>query len=102
MEPAPVLAAVSNHMGEIEDDPRSAAEAAAAEIGVALRLTRRAADVELTMAIDLQRRLPHTWGSSPPERSTCAAPKQSITARRISPTRLPRKSTVSSRSRRPG
>jgi hypothetical protein len=56
------IAAVSDHMGEIEDDPRSAGEAAAAEIGVALRLTRRAADVELTMAIDLQRRLPHTWG----------------------------------------
>jgi hypothetical protein len=56
------IAAVSDHMDEIEDDPRSAGEAAAAEIGVALRLTRRAADVELTMAIDLQRRLPHTWG----------------------------------------
>ena len=55
------MAAVSNHMLDIDDDPRSAGEAAAAEIGVALRLTRRAADVELTMAIDLQRRLPHTW-----------------------------------------
>ena len=55
------IAAVSDHMLGIEDDPRSAGEAAAAEIGVALRLTRRAADVELTMAIDLQRRLPHTW-----------------------------------------
>ena len=55
------MAAVSNHMGDIDEDPRSAGEAAAAEIGVALRLTRRAADVELTMAIDLQRRLPHTW-----------------------------------------
>ena len=55
------MAAVSDHMGDIDDDPRSAGEAAAAEIGVALRLTRRAADVELTMAIDLQRRLPHTW-----------------------------------------
>jgi hypothetical protein len=55
------IAAVSDHMLSIEDDPRSAAEAAAAEIGVALRLTRRAADVELTMAVDLQRRLPHTW-----------------------------------------
>jgi hypothetical protein len=55
------IAAVLDHMGEIEDDPRSAGEAAAAEIGAALRLTRRAADVELTMAIDLRRRLPHTW-----------------------------------------
>ncbi|MEA2058052.1 MAG: DUF222 domain-containing protein [Actinomycetota bacterium] len=55
------IAAVSNHMLEIEDDPRSAGEAAAAEIGVALRLTRRAADVELTLAVDLQRRLPATW-----------------------------------------
>ena len=55
------MAAVSNHMLDIDDDPRSAGEAAAAEIGTALRLTRRAADVELTMAIDLQRRLPHTW-----------------------------------------
>jgi hypothetical protein len=55
------IAAVSDHMLSIEDDPRSAGEAAAAEIGTALRLTRRAADVELTMAVDLQRRLPHTW-----------------------------------------
>jgi hypothetical protein len=55
------MAAVSNHMHQVEADPRSAGEAAAAEIGAALRLTRRAADVELTMALDLQRRLPATW-----------------------------------------
>ena len=55
------MAAVVDHMHQIDDDPRSAEEGAAAEIGAALRLTRRAADVELTFALDLERRLPATW-----------------------------------------
>jgi hypothetical protein len=55
------MAAVANHMHQLDDDPRSAEEGAAAEIGAALRLTRRAADVELTFALDLERRLPATW-----------------------------------------
>ncbi|GMR02758.1 MAG: HNH endonuclease signature motif containing protein [Acidimicrobiia bacterium] len=43
---------------EFADQPHDAAEAAAAEIRVALHLTRRAADVELSFALDLKRRLP--------------------------------------------
>ena len=42
----------------IEDDPEFAEQASAAEIGAALRFTRRAADSELAFALDLSRRLP--------------------------------------------
>ncbi len=46
----------------IEDDnPMYAAEAAAAEIRAALRLTRRASDTELAFAVELQQRLPRVW-----------------------------------------
>jgi hypothetical protein len=38
-----------------------AAEGAAAEIGAALRLTRRSAEMETSLAIDLNRRLPTVW-----------------------------------------
>ncbi len=38
-----------------------AAAAGAAEIAAALRLTRRAADAEMTLALELQRRLPGVW-----------------------------------------
>ncbi|MCP4966346.1 MAG: DUF222 domain-containing protein [bacterium] len=38
-----------------------AEEAAAIEVATALRLTRRAADIEMRFAIDLQRRLPQVW-----------------------------------------
>jgi hypothetical protein len=42
---------------------QSADEYAAAEIRAALRLTRRSADVELSFALDLQRRLPQVFQS---------------------------------------
>ncbi len=44
-----------------DDDPMYAAEAAAAEIRAALRLTRRASDTELAFAVELRRRLPRVW-----------------------------------------
>jgi hypothetical protein len=55
------MAAVSDSLHEIDDDPALATESAAAEIRVALRLTRRAADTELNLALDLGRRLPRVW-----------------------------------------
>jgi hypothetical protein len=55
------MAAISDFMHEVDDDPVLAEEAAAAEIRVALRLTRRAADDELGRAHDLSRRLPSVW-----------------------------------------
>jgi Domain of unknown function (DUF222) len=44
-----------------DDDPLWVVESAAAEIRVALRLTRRAADSELDLALGLCRRLPRVW-----------------------------------------
>lgn len=44
-----------------DQDPESAAHAAAAEIRAALHLTRRTADSELALAIDLENRLPQVW-----------------------------------------
>ena len=44
-----------------DEDPESAAHAAAAEIRAALHLTRRTADSELSLAIDLTNRLPQVW-----------------------------------------
>ncbi len=44
-----------------DDNPQWAAESAAAEIRAALHLTRRATDVELSFALELQRRLPAVW-----------------------------------------
>ena len=52
------MASISDHMSELDDDPELADEAAAAEIRVALCLTRRAADTELALAVDLKQRLP--------------------------------------------
>ncbi len=52
------MAAVVDVMSEEEPTPEFAADAAAAEIRAALRLTRRAADTELAFALDLERRLP--------------------------------------------
>ncbi|HDH03553.1 MAG TPA: HNH endonuclease, partial [Actinobacteria bacterium] len=52
------MASVSDFMGEVDDDPELANESAAAEIRVALCLTRRAADTELAFAVDLKDRLP--------------------------------------------
>ena len=48
---------------EWDNDNISAPEAAAAEIRAALRLTRRAADSELALAIDLKHRLPQVWAA---------------------------------------
>lgn len=53
--------AVSDWLHQTEDDPQLATESAAAEIRVALRFTRRTADVELDLAINLRRRLPQVW-----------------------------------------
>ncbi len=55
------MAAVSDAMHEMDDDPVLANESAAAEIRAALRLTRRAADSDLNLALDLRHRLPSAW-----------------------------------------
>ena len=55
------MAAICDQMAAEGDDPELAAEAAAAEIRVALRLTRRAADSDLGLALDLAQRLPRVW-----------------------------------------
>jgi hypothetical protein len=55
------MASISQLMGELEADPEIAHNAAAAEIGAALRLTRRAADSDLALAVDLKERLPEVW-----------------------------------------
>lgn len=53
------MTAVMDGMGIT--DPRYAAEAADAEIGTALHWTRRATERELSIAIELQQRLPDVW-----------------------------------------
>jgi hypothetical protein len=55
------MAEVSEVMAGLEADPEIAHDAAAAEIGAALRLTRRAAESDLGLAIDLKDRLPVVW-----------------------------------------
>jgi hypothetical protein len=55
------MASISQLMTELEPDPEIAHEGAAAEIGAALRLTRRAAEADLDLAIDLKERLPEVW-----------------------------------------
>jgi len=56
------MTAVVDTISEVNDSPHaSSEEAAAAEIGCALHLTRRAADTELMYAIGLRRRLPRVW-----------------------------------------
>jgi len=55
------MAAVTDHMRQEDDDYMLATEAAAAEIRVALRLTRRATDSELSFALELRERLPRVW-----------------------------------------
>jgi len=55
------MVAISDSVSETEVDPEFVAEASAAEIRVALRLTRRTADFELGFAIDLRERLPLVW-----------------------------------------
>jgi len=56
------MAAVVESMPGIDERPQDAAEYAAAEIRAALHLTRRAADVELSFALDLRDRLPRLAG----------------------------------------
>ena len=55
------MASISQLMDQIEADPEVASESAAAEIGAALRLTRRAADSDLALAVALKERLPEVW-----------------------------------------
>ncbi|MFQ5555306.1 MAG: DUF222 domain-containing protein [Acidimicrobiia bacterium] len=55
--------AVADSVGDVEEDPQWVGEATAAEIRAALVLTRRAADTELGLALDLQRRLPQVAAS---------------------------------------
>ncbi|HDH25612.1 MAG TPA: HNH endonuclease [Actinobacteria bacterium] len=55
------MAAVVDRMHQLGDDRQLAEESAAAEIRAALHLTRRAADIELGWALDLEQRLPQVW-----------------------------------------
>jgi hypothetical protein len=55
------MASISQLMHELEADPGIAHESAAAEIGAALRLTRRAAESDLALAVDPKERLPEVW-----------------------------------------
>ncbi|HKY47844.1 MAG TPA: DUF222 domain-containing protein, partial [Acidimicrobiia bacterium] len=55
------MASISSLMNQIDPDPEFAYDSAAAEIGAALRLTRRAAETDLDLAIDLKERLPEVW-----------------------------------------
>lgn len=52
------MAAISDAMHDLDGDYQAAHESAAAEIRVALRLTRRSAESELNLALDLRQRLP--------------------------------------------
>ena len=56
-----VMASISDLMNETDNDPGMAFESAAAEIGAALHLTRRSADSDLALALDLKQRLPRVW-----------------------------------------
>ena len=55
------MASISDLMDESDDDAELAAESAAAEIRVALCLTRRAADFETGFAVELVGRVPRVW-----------------------------------------
>jgi hypothetical protein len=55
------MASISQLMHQVDADPEIAHDSAAAEIGAALRLTRRAAEADLDLAIDLNGRLPEVW-----------------------------------------
>lgn len=57
------MASIAASMRELYGDSADACESAAAEISVALNLTRRAADDELAMALDLFERVPAVWES---------------------------------------
>ncbi len=55
------MASISDVMHELDDDYELAHRAASSEIRAGLALTRRTADVELDLALDLDRRLPAVW-----------------------------------------
>ena len=55
------MTSVVDAMADDADESAFAEEAAAVEVAAALRLTRRAADIEMSFAIDLKRRIPHVW-----------------------------------------
>jgi len=55
------MAAVAEAIDAVDEHPLAAAESTSAEVRAALRLTRRAADHELALAIDLYERLPRVW-----------------------------------------
>ena len=55
------MASISDVMHEVDDDYELAHRAAATEIRAGLSLTRRAADAELDLALDLAQRLPRIW-----------------------------------------
>jgi hypothetical protein len=57
------MASVVEVMKADPDEAGFAEEAATAEVAAALRLTRRAADIEMTFALELKRRLPAVWES---------------------------------------
>ncbi len=59
------IAAIAEHMenAEFPDDPDLAWQATATEVGTALHLTRRAAESELEVALQLKRRLPRVWNA---------------------------------------
>jgi len=59
------IASVADHMevAEFPDDLDLAWDAAATELRAALRLTRRAAESELEMAVGVRRRLPRLWAA---------------------------------------
>ena len=54
------MASISDLMNQMEADPEIAHEAAAAEIGAALHVTRRAAESDLALAVE-NVRLPEVW-----------------------------------------
>ena len=55
------MASISDVMHEVDNDYELAHRAAATEIRAGLSLTRRAADAELDLALDLAHRLPRIW-----------------------------------------
>lgn len=55
------MASIADFTGDLFDDPITGARSAAAEIELALNLTRRAAESELAMALDMKHRLPKVW-----------------------------------------
>jgi hypothetical protein len=57
------MASICDVLNETDADPEFVMEAATAEVRAALRLTRRAADCELALAVDLKQRLPQVWAA---------------------------------------